>query len=174
MHEHTRTPIGVVHPDDTTGETARGVIKPDGTRLGMRTTVHSQKSGLSQLRDAQCTLRPCANCACGRFVKPGSEKHTILDGYLRNQVHAHLRIWQGLGPESFVYCEDDPKGVGFKWLGYNCPAWRRRQEDLVPDYVPAAVKKVIDTLTAVSDQLRRSGVRGFLAAMRHVLGGGRG
>lgn len=189
----TKTPLSVVDEGDEKGETRAPLRTPDGRIAGMPTKIHTTKSGAQQLREAQCKQKPCASCGWAEFPGPGTPHRKQIEAQLRQyqlpRAQGGLGIWQGLTADHFVWCgecptqevldEDGKKtrqgGHGGKWLGYNCPCWRRRQEDLIPDWVPGPVAKLVDTLSGISDKLRRRGVRGFLAAMRaDLLGRGRG
>lgn len=188
----TTTPLSVVEDGDEKGESSRPLRMPDGRIAGMPTKIHTTKTGAQQLRAAQCKQKPCAACGWAEFPKPGSahwkDIQSQLEYYQRPRFAGGLGIWQGLTVHDFIWCGECPYqevedengkkarqgGPGGKFLGYNCPCWRRRQEDLLPDWVPGSVAQLVDMLSGISDRLRRRGVRGFLEAMRADILGRRG
>ena len=190
----TKTPVSTVEEGDEKGETRQPLRHPDGRVAGMPTKIHTVKTAKQQLREAQCRQKPCASCGWAEFPGPGTTHRKDIELQLRTyqaprSSYGGVGIWQGLTADHFIYCEECPYeevidedgkkcrqgGPGGKFLGYNCPCWRRRQEDLLPDWVPGPVAQLVDTLSGISDRLRRKGVRGLLAAMRaDLLGRGRG
>lgn len=189
----TKTPLGTVEEGDEKFETKAPLRHPDGRLAGMPTKIHTVKTPEQQLREAQCRQKPCASCGWAEFPGPNTPHRQQIEAMLRQyqapRTQGGLGIWQGLTADHFIWCEECPYqevldedgkkcrqgGPGGKWLGYNCPCWRRRQEDLLPDWVPSPIVGLVDTLSGIGDKLRRRGVRGFLAAMRaDLLGRGRG
>ncbi|MBN1773155.1 MAG: hypothetical protein JXB32_17950 [Deltaproteobacteria bacterium] len=185
----TRTPLGSVVEGDDKGETLRPVLTPDRRRrVGVPTRVHDTLTSYQQLREAQCAKWPCAACGNGQFVHPESSLGLQCRGFLKETVHGKLHIMQSLGVADFVYCEDDPVrpalddhgdpifeadgtqkmtgGPGFKFLRYNCPAWRERTAEFLPHWMPSHVVKLVDRLSAVSRRLRARGVLGYLRRIR--------
>ena len=168
-----RTPVESVVEGDEKGETKKLVTKPDGSPLELPTKVFSSLTGELQLRRAQAAKKPCAACAHLQHPKPGSS----LWMKRKDAVHlAHEKagIWKDLGETAFGYCEDDtgtsvdgsPNGIGFKWIGHNCPNWTPRTAEFLPEWLPDPVIQAINYLTAVSNHLRTHGIRGWLRRMR--------
>lgn len=188
--EESMTPLGSVVEGDASGETARPVVSKDGSRrVGIRTRLHDKMTPYEQLREAQCAKYPCAACGNAQFFKPESEHGIKVKTFLEQTVQRKLHIWNGLGPNAFVYCEEDPErpkpdrdgnptidqsngkvmtigGIGYKFLGYNCPAWRERTAEFLPDWLPANVKRTVDRAIHLSGILRRRGVNGLLRRIR--------
>ncbi len=191
--EVTSTPVQSVEEGDELGETAEDVRKPDGSAVSFRTRIHDRISGYEQLRQAQCAKSPCAGCGNGQFLRPGSDHWNKVSAFLTDVVHRDLAkgglgIWQDLGPSAFLYCEDDPirpaldrngepvvkpdgtpqmmGGPGYKYLRYNCPAWRESNREFLPDWLPQRAARVVDKLVAVSKKMQQVGVGGFLRKLR--------
>jgi hypothetical protein len=183
--ETTRTPVLMTEDGDEKGETATPVLRPDGRRVGMPTKIHTVLTPEQQLRKAMCKQKPCAACQHAEFPRPESPHYIEIESMLRAcqkpRSQQGRSIWLGLTVHDFVWCDADPLieikdengvvigkngGPGGKFLQHNCAEWKRRQEDLYPDWVPRAYVKLAEVLTTISDRLRARGVRGFLAAMK--------
>lgn len=162
----TRSPVATVDPGDTKGETKRTAVRPDGRPVGIPTKIHSTLTGQQQLREALCRKYPCAACKHAQFPKPGSAEHATRAAFVA-MFHGKLGIWKDLGEDAFLYCEDDPtNGKGFKFLGYNCPAWRERTAEFLPEWVPTPVLKAVEFFDETSRKLRRIGIAGLLRGLR--------
>lgn len=187
--EETRTPIGSVEEGDVAGETARPVLYGGRRRVGIRTRVHDKMTSYEQLREAQCAKYPCAACANAQFFRPESEHGIKVKAFLEGTVQRKLRIWHSFGPSDFIYCEEDPirpkpdrdgnptvdpsngqvmtiGGPGYKYLRYNCPAWRERTAEFLPDWLPPAVQRYVERAVHLSNILRRRGVGALLRKIR--------
>lgn len=179
----TLSPIATVEDGDEKGETQAPIRHPDGRPAGIPTTVHTRKTAEQQLREAQCRQKPCASCSFAEFPGPHTPHRIEIERQLRKaqtpRERGGLGIWQGLSADDFIWCDEDPEttktladgsvqksgGPGGKFLGYNCPEWHRRQEDLVPDWVPGPIAKLVHEISVVGDRLRQRGVMGYLRAM---------
>jgi hypothetical protein len=174
----TKTPISLVEDGDTKGEGAVPAMHADGTPMAMPTKISVGVTGEEQLRKAQCKQKPCGACGHAQYLQPGTPRFQVL--VLEIQRLRGIGVIDQRGdwnPAGFVWCSASadidkesglPMGAGYRFLGHNCMNWVRRRTDLLPDWMPSAMKTNLSRIFVASDLLREKGVLGYLSWMRRT------